>query len=149
MKALNARTKDETIAYVRQFLSQRAARRQSAQANPLPPETINFEKQREWLEGLAKYAELTIGLKAAATPGYQALPVMSADPDFNGYAPSQLFYKLQLMQTNQLQLSQGEVVFYYTGMAQAVLLDRLLPDWKPLAEQDGVWLEDLLADAVK
>ena len=38
--------------------------------------------------------------------------------------------------------------FYYTGMAQAVLLDRLLPGWKEIAFDDGVFLEDLLATAV-
>jgi len=37
--------------------------------------------------------------------------------------------------------------FYYTGMAQAVLLDRLDPDWKGRLFEPGVWLEDLLSDA--
>jgi hypothetical protein len=34
-------------------------------------------------------------------------------------------------------------------MAQAALLDRLNPAWKPLAMQDGVYLEDLLSDSLK
>jgi hypothetical protein len=41
------------------------------------------------------------------------------------------------------------VRFYYSGMAQAVLLDRLMPDWKVRAWSEGVWLEDLLAEAVR
>jgi hypothetical protein len=33
-------------------------------------------------------------------------------------------------------------------MAQATLLDRLLPGWKARALSEGVWLETLLAEAV-
>jgi hypothetical protein len=39
---------------------------------------------------------------------------------------------------------EGETRFYYTGMAQAILLDRLQRGWKEGAFQEGVWLEDLL-----
>ncbi|NKQ36994.1 MAG: hypothetical protein HF973_15450 [Chloroflexi bacterium] len=42
----------------------------------------------------------------------------------------------------------GDGRFYYSGMAQAALLDRLLPDWKEQALTDGVFLEDLLETAV-
>ena len=37
----------------------------------------------------------------------------------------------------------------YSGMAQAVLLDRLMPGWKDRAWAEGVWLEDLLVEAVR
>ena len=43
---------------------------------------------------------------------------------------------------------EGETRFYLTGMAQATLLDRLLPGWKELALAEGVFLEDLLREAV-
>jgi hypothetical protein len=43
----------------------------------------------------------------------------------------------------------GETRFYYTGMAQASLLDRLMPDWKVRILAKGVWLEDLLQSAVQ
>lgn len=42
---------------------------------------------------------------------------------------------------------EGETRFYYTGMAQAMLLDRLLPEWKNSVFEDDVWLEDLLMEA--
>ena len=45
-------------------------------------------------------------------------------------------------------LTSVDVRFYYSGMAQAFLLDRLMPGWKDRALSDDVWLEDLLADAV-
>jgi hypothetical protein len=38
---------------------------------------------------------------------------------------------------------------YYTGMAQALLLDRLSPGWKDRAFEQGVWVEDLLRQAVR
>ncbi len=44
---------------------------------------------------------------------------------------------------------EGETRFYYTGFAQGVLLDRLDPDWKSQAFEPGVWLEDLLRQAVQ
>jgi hypothetical protein len=36
------------------------------------------------------------------------------------------------------------VRFYYTGMAQAMLLDRLHPGWHEQTLTDEVWLESLL-----
>ncbi len=46
-------------------------------------------------------------------------------------------------------LDQGNSRFYCTGMAQAFLLDRLAPGCKTRAFDDGVWLDDLLAEAVE
>ncbi len=43
----------------------------------------------------------------------------------------------------------GEARFYYTGLAEAALLDRLMPDWKARVMAKGVWLEDLLQLAVQ
>jgi hypothetical protein len=42
---------------------------------------------------------------------------------------------------------QGDGRFYYSSMAQAFMLDRLMPDWKQKAFNKGVWIEDLLAEA--
>ena len=41
----------------------------------------------------------------------------------------------------------GVTRFYYTGAAQAFLLDKLAPGWKAQAMAPGVFLEDLLAAA--
>jgi len=38
--------------------------------------------------------------------------------------------------------------FYYSGMAQAFLLDRLSPGWKQQILSPGVFQEDLLRRAV-
>ena len=45
--------------------------------------------------------------------------------------------------------NEGEIRFYYSGMAQAVILDRLVPGWKDKAFAEGVYLEDLLRGAVE
>ena len=47
---------------------------------------------------------------------------------------------------------EGETRFYYTGMAQAMLLDQLLrdrqqPTWKSMALSEDIWLEMLLTEA--
>jgi len=42
----------------------------------------------------------------------------------------------------------GDGRFYYSGMAQAVLLDRLTRVWKAIALNEDVFLEDLLTMAV-
>jgi len=42
----------------------------------------------------------------------------------------------------------GDGRFYYSGFAQAVLFDRLAPDWKERLFDEGVWLEDLLSEAL-
>jgi hypothetical protein len=43
---------------------------------------------------------------------------------------------------------EGDGRFYYSGMAQAYLLDRLSPGWKQSAFQPGVYLDELLAAAI-
>lgn len=43
---------------------------------------------------------------------------------------------------------EGDGRFYYSGWAQAVIPDRLLPGWQARAFDQDVWLEDLLREAV-
>jgi hypothetical protein len=137
-KALKSTSAEELKSYTRQFLAQRQERRE---ATSLSPAFIDFERQREWLEGTAKYVELASGHLAATTPGYQ--PLESAGSSL--YGGFERFYQLQL---NQVGTQKSETRFYYTGMAQAILLDRLLPGWKDRA-LNNAFLEDLLAEAVR
>jgi len=64
--ALRADSPETTVELTRQFLAQRAARRAVA---GLKAELTDYERQREWLEGLARYAELETW-RQAATSGY-------------------------------------------------------------------------------
>ena len=52
------------------------------------------------------------------------------------------------MITLRMQAGAGEVRFYYSGMAQAFLLDRLAPGWRAGVLRGDVFLEHLLDQAV-
>jgi hypothetical protein len=130
---------------VRQFLQSRDQRRAAA---GLDAELVNYERQREWLEGLAKYAELSIQRLAATASGYIPQVALAVDPDFKGYATRERYWLNQMGEIQRSASREGESRFYYGGMAQAVLLDRLLPGWKGRAFAPGVMLEDLLREAV-
>jgi len=128
----------------RRFLAQRDGRRTTFK---LTPGLAEFEKQREWLEGLARYVELDIWRQAYLTSGYDPIPAVLEDPDFKNYAGFESRWKDEINQFKYMVDDEGDGRFYYTGMAQAVMLDRLLPGWKERALQEGVWLEDLLREA--
>jgi hypothetical protein len=142
-RGARAVTRDECLALARQFLAARAARRATRR---LAPALIDYERQREWLEGLAKYAEVEAWRRAAQTPGYHALGELARDPDFHAYAGFDRKWQQEIV---QLRWSRDDERFYGTGMAQAVMLDRLLPGWKSRALADSIFLEDLLAESVR
>lgn len=145
VRAVRSESHEETIELARQFLTQRDERRTTA---GLGTNLVNYERQREWLEGLAKYVEVSIGRSAATTPGYTPLPVLSIDPDFGDYASRERFWSGQIDEVKRSAVREGETRFYYGGMAQAILLDRLMPGWKEQAFNQGVMLEDLLQEAL-
>jgi hypothetical protein len=135
----------QTNKLARQFLVKRDERRKNL---PLNSDFVNFERQREWLEGLAKYAELSSGRIASMTPDYQWLQAMDLDPSFNNYRSRERFWVMQLDQVRHVLNNEGEIRFYYSGFAQSVLLDKLFPKWKERAISEGIPLEDLLRAAV-
>jgi hypothetical protein len=144
--ALNARSDDKATTFAREFLEQRARRRAAA---GLSAELIDYERQLEWEEGLAKYVELAIWREAHSAEGYDPLPDMASDPDFKAYGSFRRRWSQEIGQMKRQAAREGETRFYYTGMAQATLLDRLLPGWKDRALAENVWLETLLAEAVE
>src|SRR6185369_17435124 len=77
-----ATTPTETARLAREFLQARAARRAE---HGLTTALVDFERQREWLEGLAKYAELESWRRGAMTAGYEPLPALDSDADFKAY----------------------------------------------------------------
>jgi hypothetical protein len=143
VQAARARSDGEAIELARQFL---AARKKRRSAHGLNSDLVNYELQREWLEGLAKYAEVSIGRVAATTPGYEPVSSLAADPGFKRYVNRERYLSQQLDETLRTAGREGEVRFYYSGMAQALLLDRLLPGWKQLIFKQGVALEGLLQE---
>ena len=142
--ALRASSDQAAADLARQFLAQRAGRRETY---ALSPASINLERQIEWLEGLGKYAELG-AWRAGSRAGYAPVGSIASDGDFKRYTGFAGRWDEELKQMQGLAGRPGDMRFYYTGMAQAMLLDRLAPGWQERIMDDGVWLEDLLAAAL-
>lgn len=145
-RAVSAETTREARELTRQFLDRRKQRRMM---HALDAELIAYEQQLEWEEGLAKYVELESWQSANASPEYVPLAEMKEDPDFQFYCT---FDQRKAQEIDQMQRQagqEGEVRLYYTGMAQAFLLDRLAPGWKADVLTGGAWLETRLEVATR
>jgi hypothetical protein len=81
-------------------------------ATPYNPQMVEYERRREWLEGLAKYAELSLAYAAASTQGYKPLPAITDDADFKGYARQAIFYNQQFSEVARMSGREGETRFY-------------------------------------
>lgn len=144
-QAVKAKSNHESLEYTRKFLAQRQERRALAE---ISPRMVDYERKREWLEGLAKYAELTLGLTAGRSSDYEPIPAITDDPDFKNYTTQARFWSQQVNEIKRQGTQAGETRFYYSGMAQANLLDRFAPGWKEQIWQENIWLEDLLSEAI-
>jgi hypothetical protein len=145
-EALSADSNEEAAEFTRQFLQQRQARRSQ---HSLDLQLIDYERQLEWEEGLAKYAEMEILRQAwRLASDYQPLAALDEDPEFNDYQIFPQRWSQEISQMKRQASQEGENRFYLTGMAQATLLDRLMPDWKGRALEADVYLEDLLREAI-
>ena len=145
-QAALAETDGEARDLAGQFLARRDERRKAA---GLDAELIDYERQREWLEGLAKYAELAIGRAAGAAADYAPVPDLVKDPEFRSYRTRERFWSRQIGEVPRTATRVDESRFYYGGMAQAVVLDRLLPGWKERAFSGETMIEDLLREATR
>ncbi|MGE5222487.1 MAG: hypothetical protein ACM3PY_08625 [Omnitrophica WOR_2 bacterium] len=144
LEAAQAGSRTEASDLARQFLQLRSSRRSGLSA-----EQVDYERLREWEEGLAKYAELEITRQAGANPDYHPVQGILQDTNFKNYQGQQLWWSSQLKEAKNVQGRSGDTRFYYSGNALAVVLDRLLPGWKPRALPGGEYLDDLLGEAVK
>jgi hypothetical protein len=143
--ALEAPTEAEARSLAQQFLARRQSRRDEAH---LSSELVAYEAHREWVEGLARYAELEIWHQAARSDLYEPLRPVHELRNFSDYSGFDRRWSQELDQLTRMAGDSGDGRFYYSGMAQAVLLDQLLPDWKTRALQEPLPLEALLAEAV-
>lgn len=144
IQAVLAEIEMEAIDLAREFLQMRASRRAG-----LSPDQVELEHLREWEEGLAKYAELEITRQASSVDSYLPFAGLSQDKDFKNYDNQQQFWLAQLKEAKNTRGRSDDTRFYYSGNALAILLDRLMPGWKPLALPGGEYLDDLLQDSVK
>ena len=143
LAALDAETDAEALDLTRQYWLHREARRQEYNFSP---DLADYERQREWLEGLAKYSELALGRLAGSTKSYAPVPAIQNDPDFAAYTRQELFWQQQLTEATGSALRSGETRFYYSGLVQAALLDRLSPGWKERILTTDLALEDFLRE---
>ncbi len=142
--ALSATEEKRTLELVDKFLTLRRDRRRVFR---LDSALADLERLREWEEGLGKYTELAVWKLAGSDTAYKPVQALSADPDFNGYRDFRGKWAQELT-TLRLQSRAEEIRFYYSGMAQAFLLDRLNPDWKTTLLRSDLFLEDLLSEAL-
>jgi hypothetical protein len=110
---------------------------------------IHYEQKREWMEGMAKYAERSLGMLAGNSVTYEPVPEIRNDPDFKNFSGMEKFWKMQLDEVNNIGNRSGETQVYYGGMARALLPDRLSPGWKSRLWEPDVWLETLLRDRIR
>lgn len=123
---------------VRQFLAIRRLRQ-----SELEPRFAEFEKGSESNEGLADYAGAKAVTLAIEDAGQNNIPFNFTDG--NEYL---LKKYVSLKAINKIGKN-PRLKFYYTGSAQALLLDRLLPGWKRGVQMGGNSVQDLLGSAVK
>ncbi len=136
-EALAAKEETAVIALVQKFLDIRETRRRNV---ALDPKLISYERELEWLEGLAKYAEVRFYELAASRSGAAA---------YARYRSGHPFWLWDLARLRRnLGGQEGDLRFYLSGAAQAMLLDRLSPGWKAKAFEEKASLEDRLRTAV-
>ena len=145
MKAYESGDDADALKFIREYLNVRDDRRREAD---LSEEMIEYEKNREWLEGLAKYTELKIGMVADEKSGYEPVTEIKDLGDFNNYNKRDEYFRNQLSEVPRAAARSGESRFYYGGMLQAMLLDRMARGWKNEIFDEDIFLEDLLRKSV-
>ena len=100
--ALKAKDRDETMDRVKAFLRQRDSRRGALPFNVV---TAEYERQLEWLEGLAKYAEIRF---------YELAATRSKEPAFAAYKPGLAYWTWDFLRLEK-QLGAQEGVLLRLG----------------------------------
>jgi len=137
--ALQAPAEADARRKARDFLAVRRLRQ-----GELEPRLADFEKGAESNEGLAEYA----GTRAVVA-GMDAVRQGRAKATFSYLdGPRYLREKYATLRSITRIGKNDRLKFYYTGSAQALLLDRLLPGWKGRVQERAEAVQDLLAEAV-
>jgi hypothetical protein len=134
------REKDESERHelIQRFLEIRTKRRSDAS---LSQKLIAFERELEWLEGLAKYVEMRFSELGSSQKG-------EAESKVYRIARNRLQadFSWRIAKLGDLH---GDLRFYLSGAIQAMILDKISPGWKlEIIRQENISLEDLLQTAV-
>jgi hypothetical protein len=139
VKALQAT--DDQIARLAaaEFLKLRQARRTAGDK-----QSAAYEQTTEWVEGLARYAEVAMMQQA----GHAA--DQSANTAIHYPAAEEVWQQFLDQLAKPTASPDGfRGRYYLLGAGQAFLLDRLLPDWKTRVLDEKLSLEDLLQEALQ
>ncbi len=132
-EAFSTNDKDSTKKHIQDFLQTRKRRREMFH---FTEDLINFERELEWLEGLAKYAEIRF---------YELAAEESRESEEIQYRKGLPHWEMEFDRLREkLGKQKSDFRFYLSGMAQARALDLLYPEWKKNALQEDIFLEDLL-----
>ena len=138
--ALLAKDVSEMGTHVRDFLLIRGERQRT-----LDPRFAEFERGAELNEGIAEYAGTKAVLEAFGTAAAKKTGMMFEAESAEKF----LAGKYSVLKSINRIGSNVRRKFYFTGSAQALLLDRLLPgEWKNRVQYKGASLEELLREAV-
>lgn len=139
LSALQTKNKKQLKEKVRQFLTVRSFRQ-----NELDKRFVEFEKGAEQNEGMAEYAgtkAVLLGMEKAKSKKIN-VPFENLDKQI---FLDKKFYLLNLINDIGKNV---RIKFYYTGSAQGLLLDRLMPNWKTEVQMNGKAIQNLLQDSI-
>lgn len=138
VKALGATDDQVAREAAAQFLRLRRARRADDQ------NIAAFEQTTEWLEGLARYADVSL-MQRAGQAMYTPLDNAIKYP-----AANEIWQQFLDQLANPAASPDGfRGRYYLLGAGQAFLLDRLMPDWKTHVFEEKLSLEQLLAEMAR
>jgi hypothetical protein len=132
---------DDQIAHeaAAEFLKLRQARRAAGDK-----ESAAYEQTTEWVEGLARYAEVAV-MKRAGDEADQP-----ANTTIHYPAAAEVWQQFLDQLANPAASPDGfRGRYYLLGAGQAFLLDRLLPDWKTRVLNEKQSLETVLAQTLR
>lgn len=133
-----ARTAEGRGAACRAVEDFRSARTRRRRSTAFDATTTAYERGQEWLQGLAKFAELRLYRRAARESG---------SPEGVEYRSGPAHWEDDLEDLRSGLGSLGrDRRFAVSGLGQALALERLDPDWKARALPGGRPLDELLAE---
>ena len=114
------------------------------------PRHARYLRFQTGVEGVARYVERALA-RAAAAEGYRPLDTFLAREGEGAYRElwDDVYANMMFTVKHLGRVARSRLEFYAFGLGLAEVLDRLGAEWKrPLMEEPGVWLDDLLARAL-
>lgn len=137
--AMTAISNEATLSHLRKFFKVRATRR-----NYLSEKTVRVERIFELVEGTAQYVERKAAIFLMIDP-----PDGDVLPNYHHFTNGIDIYREKLQKVVDLDYA-GHATNanwgYNWGMAQAIILDRLYPQWKREMNKQVFFLEDKLRE---